>query len=193
MPGRPPRPSASVKAAGGSICPRGGARLLVRLDAHGVGSLRRQPMLADALQCQPERRGREQSTGSSFLQQGQAARGTGSHDRLTSLRTPDANAAAACHVGTPSPAGGIARNTSRGDAVARAHVPGRPHHPGARHATGERTRAARNLYDPVCHLHGASGGGRTWSGFCPKHSAPVAVEFTRSICARRGGSRRSNA
>jgi hypothetical protein len=90
-------------------------------------------------------------------------------------------------VGLPGSAGEIARNASRSDAVVRTHVPGRPHQTSARHATGERTRGARNLYDPAGHLHGASGGGRTWSGFCPKHSAPGAVELARRIRARRGG------
>jgi hypothetical protein len=111
---------------------------------------------------------------------------------LTSLRSPDADAAAACHVGLPRSAGEIARDASRRNAVVRPHMPGRPHHTGARHAAGERTCGARNLYDPVGYLHGTSGGRRTWSGFCPKHSAPCAIELACRVCARCCGGRPNN-
>ena len=175
--------------------PSRGAPLLVRrhrrrLDAHGVGSLRKRK-LADALQCRPKGRSGAMHWFYIFARKGSQFKQPAATTELTSLRTPDADAAPACHVGLPGSAGEIARNASRSDAVIRTHVPGRPHHAGARYATGERTRGARNLYDPVGHLHGASGGGRTWSGFCPKHSAPGAVEFSRSVCGRRGGSRRN--
>ena len=113
--------------------------------------------------------------------------------QLSSLRSPDADAVPAFHVSAPGPAAEIARNSSRCDARVRAHVPGGSHRAIARNATREGTGGAGNLNDPVGHLYCASVSGLTRSGFCPKHSAPHAVEFACRICARHRGNHRSDA
>jgi hypothetical protein len=96
-------------------------------------------------------------------------------------------------LSAPGPAAEIARNSSRCDARVRAHVPGSAHRAVTRNATREGTRGAGDLNDPISYLYCASVSGLTRSGFCPKHSAPHAVEFARRICARHSGNQRRDA
>jgi hypothetical protein len=110
---------------------------------------------------------------------------------LSSLRVPDTGAVPAFRVSAPRSAAEIARHSSRGDAIVRAHVPGRPHRAIAGHAPQERTHGTSDLHDAVDHLYCASIRRLTRPRLCPKHSSPRAIEFACCICARHGDDRRS--